>query len=231
MEKVSYGLAILIFAFLIMFGIKNNVLANQFSVDDKTVTYTVTEAKKEQANFGLTQTTGPLYVEVENGGETCTSYRFIVKNKSNKVLHVGMYAQLLNETNPKNMRFNVTFGPVMSALSLNSNSLTNIFTGTKLKPGGSVWIENYMFKGDNPGYAGRFRIAVAAVITPTNDAVYKNVVIKKPSISVTKLSANKVGIKVNLNNPSAQVSRVSKVEVYKGSKKYKRLILKNNKER
>ena len=221
LKKIRYGLATLIFAFFIMFGIKNNVLANEFSVDGKTVTYTVTEAKKEQANFGTTQTTGPLYVEVENGGETCTSYRFIVKNESDKVIQVGMYAQLLNEINQKNMRFDVTFGPIMSALPLNSNSFTTLFTGTKLKPGESVWVENYMFKGDNPGYAGRFRIAVAAVITPTNDLVYENVVTKKPSISVTKLSSNKVGIKVTLNNPRAQVSRVSKVEVYKGTKKIK----------
>ena len=51
--------------------------------------------------------------------------------------------------------------------------------------------------------------------------MYKTVVKKEPKIEVTKMSADQAGIQVDVNNGGAQVRGVSKIYVYKGSKKIK----------
>ena len=51
--------------------------------------------------------------------------------------------------------------------------------------------------------------------------MYKTVVNKEPKIEVTKMSADQAGIQVDVNNGGAGVRGVSKIYVYKGSKKIK----------
>lgn len=57
--------------------------------------------------------------------------------------------------------------------------------------------------------------------SPLHEPVYKTVVKKEPKIEVTKMSADQAGIQVDVNNGGAEVRGVSKIYVYKGSKKIK----------
>ena len=63
------------------------------------------------------------------------------------------------------------------------------------------------------------RLKVRAKITVTDEPVYKTVVKKEPKIEVTKMSADQAGIQVDVNNGGAGVRGVSKIYVYKGSKR------------
>lgn len=63
------------------------------------------------------------------------------------------------------------------------------------------------------------RLQVIARITVTDDPVYETVINKAPKIDVTKMSADQVGIQVDVNNGGADTNGASKIYVYKGSKK------------
>ena len=70
------------------------------------------------------------------------------------------------------------------------------------------------------------RLKVRAKITVTDEPVYKTVVNKAPKIDVTKMSADQVGIQVDVNNGGADTKGASKIYVYKGSKKIKTITSK-----
>lgn len=70
------------------------------------------------------------------------------------------------------------------------------------------------------------RLQVIAKITVTDDPVYETVINKAPKIDVTKMSADQVGIQVDVNNGGADTNGASKIYVYKGSKKIKTITSK-----
>lgn len=180
--------------------------------DTGTATYTVTEAKKATVTFGDTLTTGDITV-----GDGVTT--FTVKNDTDTVLQIGMKVAA---ESPVVMTWSeASTGPLLSSQTINSYS-KSVFTGKLVYPGKSVSVDYYYDSRENKGVTTLPRLKVISNITPRSDVeTNKTIMAKEPEIEVTKMSADQVGIQVDINNSGASVRGVSKIYVYKGSKKIK----------
>lgn len=191
----------------------DTVFAKNFEMDpdsDEAI-YTVTEAKDGTVKFGELMTTGDIYVGQK-------PHTFIVKNKTDKVLQIGMYVAT---EKPITMCWNAEFGPALIDQTITSTSQA-VFTGTLVKPGEQTYVEYYLSKANDPALSSKPRLKVIVYITVRDDIpVTKKIVTKAPKIEVTKISADKVGIQVDINNHEASVAGSSKIFIYKGSKKIK----------
>ncbi len=194
---------------------KTNIAsANSFDInlDANSATYTITEATQESVTFGALNTTGAIYTNEKPD-------TFIVKNETDKVLQIGMWAATESEVV---LNWFGETGPLLTRQSF-GRSATAIFTGTYVYPGKETHVQYAYFKEENQNQEKKVRLQVIARITPTDKKVYDNIIVKKPTISVTKIASDKVGIKVDVNNGGAGVRGVSQMEVYCGSKKIKTL--------
>ena len=182
----------------------------EMDLDANKVTYTLTEAKSGEITFGAANTTGYIYV----GKKPDT---FVVKNSTDKVIRVGMWVAA---ESPVTMSWYADFGPALTSQTI-GRSATAVITGQTAKPGEEVAIQYAYMEAENKNVKTLPRLKVIARITVTDEPVYKTVVKKEPKIEVTKMSADQAGIQVDVNNGGAGVRGVSKIYVYKGSKKIK----------
>lgn len=182
----------------------------EMDLDANKVTYTLTEAKSGEITFGAANTTGYIYV----GKKPDT---FVVKNSTDKVIRVGMWVAA---ESPVTMSWYADFGPALTSQTI-GRSATAVITGQTAKPGEEVAIQYAYMEAENKNVKTLPRLQVIARITVTDDPVYETVINKAPKIEVTKMSADQVGIQVDVNNGGAGVRGVSKIYVYKGSKKIK----------
>lgn len=182
----------------------------EMDLDANKVTYTLTEAKSGSVIFGEANTTGYIYI----GQKPDT---FVVKNDTDKVIRVGMY---VTTESPVTLTWFADFGPALMSQTIN-RSESAVITGQTAKPGEEVSVQYGYIKEENKNVKTLPRLKVRAKITVTDEPVYKTVVKKEPKIEVTKMSADQAGIQVDVNNGGAGVRGVSKIYVYKGSKKIK----------
>ena len=182
----------------------------EMDLDANKVTYTLTDAKDREITFGVSNTTGYIYV----GKKPDT---FVVKNSTDKVIRVGMWVAA---ESPVTMSWYADFGPALTSQTI-GRSATAVITGQTAKPGEEVAIQYAYMEAENKNVKTLPRLKVIARITVTDEPVYKTVVKKEPKIEVTKMSADQAGIQVDVNNGGAEVRGVSKIYVYKGSKKIK----------
>ena len=182
----------------------------EMDLDANKVTYTLTDAKDREITFGVSNTTGYIYV----GKKPDT---FVVKNSTDKVIRVGMWVAA---ESPVTMSWYADFGPALTSQTI-GRSATAVITGQTAKPGEEVAIQYAYMEAENKNVKTLPRLQVIARITVTDDPVYETVINKTPKIDVTKMSADQVGIQVDVNNGGAGVRGVSKIYVYKGSKKIK----------
>ena len=182
----------------------------EMDLDANKVTYTLTEAKSGSVIFGEANTTGYIYI----GQKPDT---FVVKNDTDKVIRVGMY---VTTESPVTLTWFAHFGPALMSQTIN-RSESAVITGQTAKPGEEVSVQYGYIKEENKNVKTLPRLKVIARITVTDEPVYKTVVKKEPKIEVTKMSADQAGIQVDVNNGGAKVRGVSKIYVYKGSKKIK----------
>lgn len=182
----------------------------EMDLDANKVTYTLTEAKSGSVIFGEANTTGYIYI----GQKPDT---FVVKNDTDKVIRVGMY---VTTESPVTLTWFADFGPALMSQTIN-RSESAVITGQTAKPGEEVSVQYGYIKEENKNVKTLPRLKVIARITVTDEPVYKTVVKKEPKIEVTKMSADQAGIQVDVNNGGAEVRGVSKIYVYKGSKKIK----------
>lgn len=182
----------------------------EMDLDANKVTYTLTEAKSGSVIFGEANTTGYIYI----GQKPDT---FVVKNDTDKVIRVGMY---VTTESPVTLTWFADFGPSLMSQTIN-RSESAVITGQTAKPGEEVSVQYGYIKEENKNVKTLPRLKVIARITVTDEPVYKTVVKKEPKIEVTKMSADQAGIQVDVNNGGAGVRGVSKIYVYKGSKKIK----------
>lgn len=224
-KKRLGGVATALFALFLVFGLCEEVYANTSNVDGQTVTYEVTSNQEASIDLGLPQSTGFLPVEVGTDG-SCTTYRFLVQNNSAQTINVsGWMASVQGEAVDMDV---VTSYGLEKKLSLGGNKLYPVFAARPVKPGSSIWLENYIntdlgnghFGYD--GFTGTFHIAVRFKITPAKETKVDVSLINKPLLSVVKYSADKVNITVDWNSNTA-TKDATKAIVYMGSKKIKTL--------
>lgn len=226
MKKLLGGAATALFALLLVLGIHENAYANTYSVDGKTVTYTVTDKTTDKVDLGLPMTTGYLPVEISADG-SCTSYRFQVKNESDKTINVSAWmATVQGEAVDMDV---VTSNRLEKKLSLGGTTMRSVFGAPiPVKPGSTVWLENYINTDQGNGYShydgyvGSVNIAVRFKITPGKETKVNVSLINKPLLSVVKYSANKVNIVVDWNSNTATAGS-TKAIVYMGNKPIKTL--------
>lgn len=187
----------------------------EMDLDANKVTYTLTEAKSGEITFGAANTTGYIYV----GKKPDT---FVVKNSTDKVIRVGMWVAA---ESPVTMSWYADFGPALTSQTI-GRSATAVITGQTAKPGEEVAIQYAYMEAENKNVKTLPRLQVIAKITVTDDPVYETVINKAPKIDVTKMSADQVGIQVDVNNGGADTNGASKIYVYKGSKKIKTITSK-----
>lgn len=184
----------------------------EINKDTNTATYTVTDAKKATVKFGDTFTTGDITV-----GDGLTN--FTVKNDTDTVLQIGI--SVVAESPVVMTWSESSTGPLLISQTINSYTQP-VFTGKLVYPGKSVTVDYYYDVRENSSVTKLPRLKVISYITPRSDvAVYDYTMKKAPKIEVTKMSADQVGIQVDVNNGDAGVRGVSKIYVYKGSKKIK----------
>lgn len=104
-----------------------------------------------------------------------------------------------------------------------NRSESAVITGQTAKPGEEVSVQYGYIKEENKNVKTLPRLKVIARITVTDEPVYKTVINKAPKIDVTKMSADQVGIQVDVNNGGADTKGASKIYVYKGSKRSRQL--------
>lgn len=225
MKKIRYGAAVMFFALVMVFCAPERAYANTYSVDGQTVTYEVTSDKQTTVDLGVTQDCGPLYVEIGEDG-SCTNYRFQVKNNTDKTINVsGWLATVDGEAVDMDV---ITSYGLEKEMSLGGNKLYPVFSTRPVKPGSSIWFENYINTDGGNGYSGydgftgTFRIAARFKITPGKETQVKVSLINKPLISVVKYGADKVNILVDWNSNTATEGS-TKAIVYMGGKKIKTL--------
>ena len=187
----------------------------EMDLDANKVTYTLTEAKSGSVIFGEANTTGYIYI----GQKPDT---FVVKNDTDKVIRVGMY---VTTESPVTLTWFADFGPALMSQTIN-RSESAVITGQTAKPGEEVSVQYGYIKEENKNVKTLPRLKVIARITVTDEPVYKTVINKAPKIDVTKMSADQVGIQVDVNNGGADTKGASKIYVYKGSKKIKTITSK-----
>ena len=164
----------------------------EMDLDANKVTYTLTEAKSGEITFGAANTTGYIYV----GKKPDT---FVVKNSTDKVIRVGMWVAA---ESPVTMSWYADFGPALTSQTI-GRSATAVITGQTAKPGEEVAIQYAYMEAENKNVKTLPRLQVIAKITVTDDPVYETVINKAPKIDVTKMSADQVGIQVDVNNGGA----------------------------
>ena len=206
------GMAVCMLLLVMVICHAEPVFAKNFEMDldANKVTYTLTEAKSGEITFGEANTTGYIYI----GQKPDT---FVVKNDTDKVIRVGMY---VTTESPVTLTWFADFGPSLMSQTIN-RSESAVITGQTAKPGEEVSVQYGYIKEENKNVKTLPRHKVIARITVTDEPVYKTVVKKEPKIEVTKMSADQAGIQVDVNNGGAKVRGVSKIYVYKGSKKIK----------
>lgn len=225
MKRSMRVIAAALFALLMVVGTRGTAYANSSSVDGRTVTYDVTNSTTASVDLGLPQSTGFLPVEVGEDG-SCTSYRFQVTNNSDRTINVsGWMAAVDGETVKMDV---VTSYGLEKELTLGGNRLYPVFSTRPVKPGSSIWLENYINTDRGNGYSaydgftGSFRIAVRFKITPGQETKVDVSLINKPLLSVVKYTADKVNITVDWNSNTA-TEGTTKAIIYKGNKKIKTL--------
>ena len=209
---LHFGIAVCMLLLVMVICHAEPVFAKDFEMDldANKVTYTLTDAKDREITFGVSNTTGYIYV----GKKPDT---FVVKNSTDKVIRVGMWVAA---ESPVTMSWYADFGPALTSQTI-GRSATAVITGQTAKPGEEVAIQYAYMEAENKNVKTLPRLQVIARITVTDDPVYETVINKTPKIDVTKMSADQVGIQVDVNNGGAGVRGVSKIYVYKGSKKIK----------
>lgn len=150
-----------------------------------------------------------------------TDTAFTVKNDTDTVLQIGVKVAA---ESPVVMTWSESStGPLLISQTINSYT-QSVFTGKLVYQGKSVSVEYYHDSRENKGVTKLPRLQVIASITPCTDVeTDKSIMKKAPKIEVTKISADQVRIQVDVNNKGASVRGVSKIYVYKGSKKIKTL--------
>ena len=215
-KKLGCGIAL--FGLLLVIGLCNTdtafAIGKGFEInkDTNTATYTVTEAKEATVKFGDTFTTGDITV-----GDGLTN--FTVKNDTDTVLQISMSVAT---ENPVVMNWSESgTGPLLVSQTINSYSRT-VLKKKLVYPGKSVTVDYYYDVRENSNVTRLPRLKVITKITPRSDvAEYDYIMVKAPKIEVTRMSADQVGIQVDVNNGGAGVRGVSKIYVYKGSKQIK----------
>ena len=211
------GMAVCMLLLVMVICHAEPVFAKDFEMDldANKVTYTLTDAKDREITFGVSNTTGYIYV----GKKPDT---FVVKNSTDKVIRVGMWVAA---ESPVTMSWYADFGPALTSQTI-GRSATAVITGQTAKPGEEVAIQYAYMEAENKNVKTLPRLQVIARITVTDDPVYETVINKTPKIDVTKMSADQVGIQVDVNNGGADTKGASKIYVYKGSKKIKTITSK-----
>lgn len=212
------GCGLVMFGLLLAIGLCNTdtafALGKGFETnkDTNTATYTVTEAKEATVKFGDTFTTGDITV-----GDQLTN--FTVKNDTDTVLQISM--SVATESPVVMTWSESSTGPLLVSQTINSYSRT-VLKKKLVYPGKSVTVDYYYDVRENSNVTRLPRLKVITKITPRSDvAEYDYIMVKAPKIEVTKMSADQVGIQVDVNNGGAGVRGVSKIYVYKGSKQIK----------
>ena len=147
----------------------------EMDLDANKVTYTLTDAKDREITFGVSNTTGYIYV----GKKPDT---FVVKNSTDKVIRVGMWVAA---ESPVTMSWYADFGPALTSQTI-GRSATAVITGQTAKPGEEVAIQYAYMEAENKNVKTQPRLQVIARITVTDDPVYETVINKTPKIDVTK---------------------------------------------
>ncbi len=202
-KMIRYGAALCMMLGIFVLCGTDPVYANSYKTErgNKTMTYTVTDAKNEDVHFGGRQTTGPTYI-----GDIDT---FVIENKSDKVLEVETYAAT---------EFSVVLtwksesGTLVDGQAVDQSSI-RLCTGVRVNPGKKTYVK-YVFSDEaNPNLSRKPGLQLISHIKAVDLTIKK-----QPEISATKLSADQVSIAIGPNNGGASVRGKSKMNIYKGSK-------------
>ncbi len=228
MKKCMKGMAVALFTLLIVFGIREEAYANTYSVDGNTVTYEVTDNTSTYVDLGMPSTTGYLPVEIAEDG-SCTSYRFLLKNNSSKTINVTGYFGTPSNVSVK-INAATSYG-LEKELTIGGSKVYTVFSQRPVKPGSSIWMENYIDteRGNGSygydGYVGSFNLVGRFKVTPGKETpVTLN---NKPNLSALKCSANMVLINVEWNG-NTYTEGATKAIVYMGNKEIKTLTSNGN---
>lgn len=223
MKKCMKGMAVALFALLIVFGIREEAYANTYSVDGNTVAYEVTDNTSTYVDLGMPSTTGYLPVEIAEDG-SCTTYRFLLKNSSSKTINVSGYFGTPSNVSVK-INAATSYG-LEKELTIGGSKVYTVFSSRPVKPGASIWMENYIDteRGNGSygydGYVGSFNLVGRFKVAPGKETpVTLN---NKPTLSALKCSANMVLINVNWNG-NTYTDGATKAIVYMGNKEIKTL--------
>ena len=202
-KMIRYGVTMCMLLTIFMLCKAVTVYANSYKTEQsaKKMTYTITDAKKEDVHFGGMSTTGPMYI---GGVDT-----FVIENKSDRILEIETLAATDRAVV---LTWNSESGTLVDGQTVDRSSI-KLCSGVRVLPGKRTYVKYIFDQEANPQLSGMPQLQIISHVKVI-DAVIK----KQPKISATKLSADQVSIMIDPNNGAACVRGRSKMNIYKGSK-------------
>lgn len=202
-KMIRYGVAMCVLLAIFMLCKTDTVYANSYKTEQsaKKMTYTITDAKKEDVHFGGMSTTGPMYI---GGVDT-----FVIENKSDRILEIETYAATDRAVV---LTWRSESGTLVDGQAVDRSSI-KLCSGVRVLPGKRTYVKYIFDQEANPGLSGMPQLQIISHVK-----VMELEITKQPKISVTKLASDQVSIMIDPNNGGARVRGKSKMNIYKGSK-------------
>ncbi len=202
-KMIRYGVAMCMLLAIFMLCKTDTVYANSYKTEQsaKKMTYTITDAKKEDVHFGGMSTTGPMYI---GGVDT-----FVIENKSDRILEIETYAATDRAVV---LTWSSESGTLVDGQTVDRSSI-KLCSGVRVLPGKRTYVKYIFDQEANPELSGMPQLQIISHVK-----VMELEITKQPKISVTKLASDQVSIMIDPNNGGARVRGKSKMNIYKGSK-------------
>lgn len=202
-KMIRYGVAMCMLLVIFMLCKTDTVYANSYKTEQsaKKMTYTITDAKKEDVHFGGMSTTGPMYI---GGVDT-----FVIENKSDRILEIETYAATDRAVV---LTWSSESGTLVDGQTVDRSSI-KLCSGVRVLPGKRTYVKYIFDQEANPELSGMPQLQIISHVK-----VMELEITKQPKISVTKLASDQVSIMIDPNNGGARVRGKSKMNIYKGSK-------------
>lgn len=202
-KMIRYGVTMCMLLVIFMLCKTDTVYANSYKTEQsaKKMTYTITDAKKEDVHFGGMSTTGPMYI---GGVDT-----FVIENKSDRILEIETYAATDRAVV---LTWSSESGTLVDGQTVDRSSI-KLCSGVRVLPGKRTYVKYIFDQETNPELSGMPQLQIISHVK-----VMELEITKQPKISVTKLASDQVSIMIDPNNGGARVRGKSKMNIYKGSK-------------
>ena len=202
-KMIRYGVTMCMLLVIFMLCKTDTVYANSYKTEQsaKKMTYTITDAKKEDVHFGGMSTTGPMYI---GGVDT-----FVIENKSDRILEIETYAATDRAVV---LTWSSESGTLVDGQTVDRSSI-KLCSGVRVLPGKRTYVKYIFDQEANPELSGMPQLQIISHVK-----VMELEITKQPKISVTKLASDQVSIMIDPNNGGARVRGKSKMNIYKGSK-------------